>query len=80
MKASVDIQKQKVRHAYYTSEQVKLAAISLGYMLEMELIFPAVYKELFGVDFQDIGDTSFEGLYDEFGRMRNQEREDHEEG
>ncbi|MBT4482605.1 MAG: hypothetical protein HOC71_02895, partial [Candidatus Latescibacteria bacterium] len=69
MKGAVDLQKQRVRHAYYTSEYVRMTAKSLGHMLEMELIFPAVYKELFGVEFHDIGDMGFDGLFDEFGRM-----------
>jgi len=72
LKDAVELQKQRVRHAFYVSEQVRMTAQkSLGYLLEMELVFPAVYKELFGKDFQDFGDTGFDGMFDEFGRMRN---------
>ena len=77
MKSAVDLQKQRVRYAYYVSEQVRMTAQkSLGYLLEKELVFPAVYKELFGREFQDIGNVSFQDMFDEFGRVRNEtERE-----
>ncbi|MFC1606874.1 hypothetical protein ACFL47_02795, partial [Candidatus Latescibacterota bacterium] len=72
MRDVAELQKQRVRYTFYVSEQIKLMAPkSLGYLLDMETIFPDVYKELFGKEFENIEDTKFEGMYDEFSRDRD---------
>jgi len=59
-----ELQKEKVRHSYYTAERVRQRARALGYYLEKPDIGPKVYELLFGEPIDpDEYDSHIQDLY-----------------